>query len=109
MRGKYKLDDDGKTPIVVENTIEWAEWYEGADEQRRVAKTHIDTDEYVSTVFLGLDHNFTGEGPPILFETMVFGGEFDEEQVRYATWDEAAEGHEQMVARLMRGREGEES
>lgn len=42
----------------------------------------------VSTVFLGLDHNFQGVGPPVLWETMVFGGGYDEAQERYT--DEAA-------------------
>ena len=46
----------------------------------------------VSTVFLGLDHAFDG-GTPLLFETMIFGGEHDEYQERYATWDEAEAGH----------------
>lgn len=51
----------------------------------------------VSTVFLGLDHSF-GEGPPVLFETMVFGGKHNEEQWRYCTWDQAEVGHRQVVA-----------
>ena len=50
-------------------------------------------------VFLGLDHQY-GEGPPVLFETMVFGGELDQEQVRYHTWEEAAAGHAAMVERV---------
>ena len=29
---------------------------------------------FISTVFLGIDHNFNLEGPPLLFETMIFGG-----------------------------------
>lgn len=41
-----------------------------------------------------------GFGPPILFETMVFGGPLNEEQVRYVTWDEAERGHAEMVARV---------
>lgn len=53
----------------------------------------------VSTVFLGLDHQF-GEGPPLLFETMVFGGPLDEEQRRYTTWAEAEAGHAEMVAHV---------
>ena len=39
----------------------------------------------VSTVFLGMDHNWRREGPPILFETMVFGGRYAGLQLRYAT------------------------
>jgi hypothetical protein len=46
----------------------------------------------VSTVFLGIDHAWDG-GPPILFETMIFGGSHDEYQVRYRTHAEAVAGH----------------
>ena len=47
----------------------------------------------VSTVFLCLDHRFDRRGPPIVFETMVFGGPMDSEQWRYCTLDEAKVGH----------------
>ena len=50
----------------------------------------------VSTVFLGLDHQL-GEGPPLLFETMVFNGPGHEYQERYSTWDEAEAGHNEVV------------
>lgn len=52
----------------------------------------------VSTVFLGIDHNHD-EGPPILFETMLFTrrrnswGKLDQRQARYCTWKEAERGH----------------
>lgn len=54
----------------------------------------------VSTVFLGCDHNWSGEGPPVLFETMVFGGPLDEEQVRYCTLAEARAGHSLLCAQV---------
>jgi hypothetical protein len=47
----------------------------------------------VSTVMLGTDHGFGMGGPPILFETMIFGGEHDEYQERYSTRAEAESGH----------------
>lgn len=50
----------------------------------------------VSTVFLGLDHNWN-DGKPILFETMIFGGKHDQEQRRYCTYEEAEQGHEDIV------------
>jgi len=50
----------------------------------------------VSTVFLGLDYSFSGS-EPILFETMIFGGEHDEYQERYSTWGEAETGHQQAL------------
>lgn len=51
----------------------------------------------ISTVFLAIDHNFSDEGPPLLFETLVFGGDRDGEMYRYATWEEAETGHKQLV------------
>jgi hypothetical protein len=53
----------------------------------------------VSTVWLGCDHAF-GHGPPRIFETMVFGGELDGEQVRYGTEAEAVAGHAEMLKRV---------
>jgi hypothetical protein len=53
----------------------------------------------VSTVFLGIDHAW--EGPPLLFETMVFGGPLDEEMERYSTWEEAERGHAVMARRVL--------
>lgn len=51
----------------------------------------------VSTVFLGLDHNWEPEGKPVLFETMIFGGEYDQEMWRYCTYQEAKESHDRIV------------
>lgn len=50
---------------------------------------------WVSTVWLGLDHNHSNEGPPIIFETMVVNplGDWEEYQERYATEEEAILGH----------------
>ena len=87
---------EGKTPIIA-SVHQWAIWFEIAD--RTVKKTTISGDIEVSTVFLGLDHQF-GDGPPLLFETMIFGGERNQEQWRYTTWDEAEAGHDMVVASL---------
>jgi len=80
---------DGHTPVICSGPIEWAERFEPAG--RRVA--HTENDEVrVSTVFLGIDHAW-GNSRPMLFETMVFGGDHDGDMRRYSTWDEAADGH----------------
>jgi hypothetical protein len=51
-------------------------------------------------VFLGLDHNW-GKGPPILWETMCFGGEMDDEMARCSGSREQAEAmHERMVSKV---------
>lgn len=49
-------------------------------------------------MFLHLDHSWTPEGPPVLFETMAFGGRHDQVAFRAVTQDEALETHRQVVA-----------
>ena len=94
MNDKYILK--GKEVVPCSDLMEWAKWVESAD--RKVAQDTIG-DSRISTIFLGLDHQF-GDGPPLIFETMVFGGPLSDEMDRYSTWDEAAEGHAKMVARV---------
>lgn len=106
--GRYILD--GHTPVPCPSLMKWAQWLEKATpESRRVARDELVVDgvEYlVSTVFLMLDHNFSGKGPPILFETAVFTlddkGDTKEnlEQWRYSNWDDAATGHQAAINRL---------
>lgn len=73
---------------------EWADAFNAVG-TRRVARDRIG-DAEVSTVFLGIDHSF-GQGPPLIFETMIFGGQHDQDQWRYSTWDEAVAGHQAAV------------
>jgi|HubBroStandDraft_5_1064220.scaffolds.fasta_scaffold310568_2 hypothetical protein len=72
---------------------EWSIHYD--DEHRVVAQTG-NNQISVSTVFLGINHNFFGGNPPILFETMVFGGRLDYCQYRYYTYEEAVAGHDKV-------------
>jgi len=90
---KYILDKNGE-PQVCDDPVAWAEWFENND--RPVALTRISENIKVSTVFLGLDQRF-GEGPPLLFETMIFGGKHDQYQRRYSTKAEAEKGHKELV------------
>lgn len=90
--GRYKLR--WREPIPCEDLLEWARWFETAN--RHVAQTMVGTVR-VSTVFLGLDHNWKDSGDPILFETMIFGGPHDGYQERYSHWEEAECGHWQAV------------
>lgn len=76
---------------------EWAEWIEGDVDRRRVALESVGPFE-ISTVFLGLDHNF-GRGLPHLFETMIFNKDGDDVWCeRCGTWQEAIDMHERGVA-----------
>lgn len=87
--------------------FEWAEWF-GDGSKRRIDYTEFEDGSYVSTVFLGLDHNFRFdkflEHRPILFETMMFGGKFDQLQWRYSTLGEAKQGHYEIVSAVREDR-----
>lgn len=97
MTDKYILE--GKIPVAVSSLIDWAEWFETAD--RTVKKTQVGTTE-VSTIFLGFPpHQHGNGGPPLLFETMIFGGKCDEHRWRYSTWEEAEAGHDRVVTELL--------
>src|SRR5258708_5583313 len=93
---KYRLAADGRTPIEC-STYEWAQTYETRSDPHIENGETIHGDVRVSTVFLGLDHNW-GEGPPVLWETMVFGGEHDQMQERYSSYEDAAAGHAAICA-----------
>ena len=89
MSDKYILKGHVAVPA---NTEEWARFFENID-NRRVASTNFGEDIRVSTVFLGLDYRFGNDGPPLIFETMIFGGDFDDWQKRCSTWEEAETLH----------------
>lgn len=81
-------------PISVE---QWAQEFR---EDRTVAKTELPNGKVISTVFLGLNHRF-GDGPPLIFESMVFkAGSYTEVDMdRYTTEEQAKAGHEALVAK----------
>lgn len=80
-RSKYYILVGGQ-PVPCDLPM-WAQWF-GSGDQHMVKKTQVG-DVKVSTVFLGLDHNYSPTGPPLIFETMVFGGKMDQEEWRYST------------------------
>ena len=93
-RGYWILKN--KKPIHTEDIHIWGRFFEDIN-NRRVAMDILPNGKKVSTVFLGIDHNF-GEGDPHLFETMVFDKDSKDEEVeRCSTWEQAEEMHRRMV------------
>lgn len=92
----YVLDADNR--VVAANLIERAQWFEAIG-NRVVGYTQITSECQVSTVFLGLDHRFGGDGPPLVFETMIFGGPLQGSVWRYSSYDDADAGHKAAVRR----------
>lgn len=96
LQRNYILVD--REPVLEPDLLEWARKFGSCD--RVVAQTEIEGG-VISTVFLGLDHNW-GAGPPLLFETMVF---IDGESVlceRCSTWKQAEAQHAYILAQWRR-------
>lgn len=101
----YMLDDNNEITWT-EDIHVWGKWFEEASRtgRRFVKQDTLEDGTFISTVFLGVDHRFFGDGPPIVFETMIFYPKGDDldwggaDQWRYATWDQALAGHDQAVA-----------
>lgn len=95
-RRRY-YDKDG-TPITL---LEWGDRLDRPG-YRNVALTQISPTVEVSTVWLGNNYNFFNEGPPLIFETLVFRDGHGDEMDRYSTLAEAVAGHAAMVETIKR-------
>lgn len=107
MPGNYILENGQAVPCT--DVHKWAAWYETAE--RHVGDDEIDGYR-VSTVFLGLDHNWGG-GAPLLYETMIFCDDANDVYSlhnwceRYSTWDQAAAWHKKVLDAVRSGRVGD--
>ena len=84
---------------AVKGPVRWREYFawQRTNPETRVASTALTEEIWISTVFLGMDHSFSGSGPPLLFETRIFGGPSDKFQKRCSTWEEAEALHAEAV------------
>lgn len=98
--GQYILDEHGE-PHPCEDLLAWGRWMQTAD--RSVAADEPLPNVRVSTIFLGLDHAFRRGAPPVLWETMIFGGPHDGYQDRYTSRAEAEAGHRRAVELVIEG------
>lgn len=99
--GKYILKN--RKPVEIQDLYRWGRWMESA--KRRVRKTTLPNNIDVSTIFLGLEHNFGMDGAPIVFETMVFrGDDGGGDERRYTTYADAVAGHKKIVQAIKDGK-----
>lgn len=80
-----------------DDVLDWAKHAE--DRKNKVVKQQTTWLGYwVSTVWLGLDHSYSEDAPPLIFETMVFRGSYSGlDMDRYTTEKQAKDGHIKMV------------
>ena len=88
-------------PVPEPDLMKWGEWLQSSPD--RIIKKDIVDEVEISTVFLGLDHSFSrGRHLPVLFETMIFGGEHDNYQERYTFKEDAIMGHKKALSLVRR-------
>jgi hypothetical protein len=73
------------------------EWVGARVVDNTIKREHLNG-MFISTVFVGVDMGY-GDGPPLIYETMVFpDGEWIEEYSdRYSTEEEALAGHARAI------------
>lgn len=90
MEAYFVLDEHGE-PRLERDAEAWARWFEQAD--RSVARTTVSAEVTVLTTFRGVDESAEDGEIPCLFDTRVFGGVLDGEEVEHASRAEALEAH----------------
>ena len=94
MERYFVLDDRGE-PMLERDLEAWTRWFERAD--RSVSRTVIAADVTVLTTFQAVGQTTVAGDAPALFQTRVFGGVLDGEEVWTRTRAEAVAGHEHLV------------
>lgn len=97
----YMLNDAGE-PELCEDYLAWALWFEDG-EQRFVAEDCVSARDgrskvRVSTMFIGIDTSLGSIKPPLLWETMVFGGAMHRFCERHGSLADAVDKHQKTVA-----------
>lgn len=91
----YKLDGRDVVPLNADEMS--ADTYPLV---KTIAYTDVSGGVYVSTIFFSCTARKDHLGRPLLFETMVLGGEHDEYTKKYATYEDAEKGHQQTIEML---------
>jgi hypothetical protein len=90
MEGYFVLDERGE-PVPERDLEAWTRWFERAD--RSIARTVVAADITVLTTFRGVAETDESGVAGDLFETRVFGGILDGEELRHRTRSEAVDRH----------------
>lgn len=103
VRGRGGYYDRSGNPISFRDWARLDAWDREKNEHRyKVVKQEYVEHYWISTVWLGLDHSYI-DGPPLIFETMVFNHDTNESDLdceRYSTEQQAIEGHARIVEKV---------
>ena len=90
----------------IKDVVEFARLFENKAYQR-LAHAQLANGFQISTVWLGIDHNFGRHKRPVIFETMIFdkfNGRWDRNIIRYCEKGFALRGHRRVIEACRRRR-----
>jgi hypothetical protein len=90
----FVLDENG-APREEPDVEKWQQWFDQAD--CGVARTAVSPEVMVLTTFRGYDDLAAPDATPKLFETRVFGGVLDGEEVAHASRAQALAAHAGLI------------
>ena len=90
--GHYILVEN--RPVRVYDMMEWLDFFSSGE---RVLGFSRVNGIRISTIFMGLDNSFGAAPEPLVFETMIMGGDNHGYIKRCATYDEAIVLHREIV------------
>ncbi len=98
----YRLDEENIVrPLSTQSGLQLLS--QGKELGRRLLATQLHDDSahlmLISTVFTAFDMSDANE-TPICFETLIFGGRLNGSRWRYATFEQAVNGHERIVSAI---------
>ena len=83
----YILENMKIKPVGV---LDWAKWYE---KNKQTIETTTIGDIQITTEFVGIDDSVFEIDSPLLFETVILGGDMNGWVCQYSTLAEAKSGH----------------
>lgn len=108
----FIIDDNGS--IHQTDAIVWSQWFSTNDRcvvvdylksngEKLISCEATEHEIKISTVFVGINSGGVFDNNIEIFETMVFGGDFDGYTSRYATVSEAIVGHYLILYNVISG------
>jgi hypothetical protein len=98
----YTLGADDEA-VACDDFYAWVRWFEDSGAERQLHRARPAQGVTVSTVFTGFDLAFQNQGPPLLWETRIFGGPYDCYVEAATTREEATRTHDRIVKAIFHG------
>lgn len=91
MKPYFVLDRQNKVQLAADFD-DWMSWVRKNHDRMEVALT-VYPHCHIRTMFLGVEATGEDRVPPVVFETVIIGGQYDGRAVPAAEWEQAKHNH----------------